>query len=86
MTTLTEADLKRNQYLLLFFFLYTTFQGALRKWVFMGESGVSDILFGLQLIMPFLILFAMKREKTIFSCKPLFPFALRNIQSVPRVL
>ena len=73
---LTAQELKWNKNLLLFYFLYTTLQGALRKWVFNGVSGVSDTLLIVQLIMPFIIVFAMKREKTIFSCKPLVPYAL----------
>lgn len=73
---MNKEDLKRNENLLLFYFLYSTLQGALRKWVFNGVSGVSDILLIGQLIMPFLIVFAMKREKTILSCKPLVPYAL----------
>lgn len=76
MTTLTASDLKRNQNLLLFYFLYTTFHGALRKWVFAGVSGVNDVLFMVQLISPFLVVALMKREKTIFSYQPVVPLAL----------
>ena len=76
MTTLTASDLKRNQNLLLFYFLYTTFHGALRKWVFAGVSGVNDVLFMVQLLSPFIVVVFMKREKTLFSYQPLVPLAL----------
>lgn len=76
MTTLTASDLKRNQNLLLFYFLYTTFHGALRKWVFLGVSGVNDVLFMVQLISPFIVVALMKREKTVFSYQPAIPLAL----------
>ncbi len=76
MTALTASDLKRNQNLLLFYFLYTTLHGALRKWVFAGVSGVNDLLFLVQLISPFLVVVLMKREKTLFSYQPLVPLAL----------
>jgi hypothetical protein len=75
MTNLSPQDLKHNQSLLAFYFLYTTFHGALRKWVFSGVSGVNDILFMLQLILPFVVVALMRREKTILSCKPLLPYA-----------
>lgn len=76
MTELTASDLKRNRNLLLFYFLYTTFHGALRKWVFAGVGGVNDILFAFQLIMPFIVVTFMKREKSLFSYQPLVLFAL----------
>ncbi len=73
MTTLTQADLKRNQNLLLFYFLYTTFHGALRKWVFAGVSGVNDVLFMVQLISPFIVVAFMRREKPVFSYPLVIP-------------
>ncbi len=73
---LTPEALKWNERLLLFYFLYTTFHGALRKWAFAGVSGVNDILFMVQLILPFIVVAMSVREKTILSCKPLIPYAL----------
>lgn len=75
MTTLTADDLKRNQNLLLYYFLYTTFHGALRKWVF-GSSGINNMLLMVQLIAPFIVFFLMKREKSLFTYQPLFPLAV----------
>lgn len=76
MNKLTPEALKWNQNLLLFYFLYTTLQGAVRKWLLMGVSGVGDIMFMGQLLLPFAVVFLMKREKTILSCQPLIPYAL----------
>jgi hypothetical protein len=76
MNKLSPENLKRNQSLLTFYFLYTTFHGALRKWVFAGVSGVNDVLFMVQLLLPFVVIAAMSREKTVLSCKPLLPYAL----------
>jgi hypothetical protein len=76
MNKLSPENLRRNQSLLTFYFLYATLHGALRKWVFAGVSGVNDVLFMVQLILPFIIISAMHREKTILSCKPLLPYAL----------
>ena len=73
---LTPEVLKWNERLLMFYFLYTAFHGALRKWAFAGVSGVNDALFMVQLILPFLVVMLMVREKTILSCKPLIPYAL----------
>jgi hypothetical protein len=75
MNKLNTEALKRNEKLLLFYFLYTTFQGSLRKWVFVGASGINDILFMVQLLMPFIVVSLMMREKTVLSCKPLVPYA-----------
>ena len=76
MTHFSPADLKRNQNLLLGYFIYTTFHGALRKWVFMGNSGMDNLLFSIQLILPFLVIWKMKRQKPILSYQPLLPYAL----------
>ena len=75
-TTITVADLKRNQYLLLGYFLYTTFYGGLRKWVFFGNSAVGNVLFTFQLLMPFLLFYFMKREKSAFTYPFLVPYTL----------
>ncbi len=75
-STITAADLKRNQYLLLGYFLYTTFYGVLRKWVFFGNPAVGNVLFTFQLLMPFLLFFFMKREKSAFSYPLLVPYTL----------
>ena len=69
-------DLKRNQYLLLFYFLYTVFNGALRKWVLVGNSGVNNVLLLVQMLFPFLLVIMMKREKTVWSFQPVVPYIL----------
>jgi hypothetical protein len=76
MDKLTPEALKRNQSLLTFYFLYTVLHGALRKWVFSGVSGVNDALFMVQLLLPYIVIGMLVREKTILSCKPLIPYAL----------
>jgi hypothetical protein len=73
-TGLSAEDLKRNERILFFAFIYTMFHGALRKWVFSGA--VNNGLFFIQLIMPFVVIYLMRREKSLFSCFPLFPYAL----------
>ena len=75
MKELSIEDLKRNQNLLLMYFLYTTFHGMLRKWVFVGMSGINNVLLAIQLIMPFLLMFLMKKEKNPFAYQPLVPYA-----------
>ena len=74
-TTRAEA-LKTNERLLLGYFLYTTFYGGLRKWVFFGNSDVGNVLFSIQLLMPFLIFMLMKREKSAFTYPLLVPYTL----------
>ncbi len=77
MTDLNIDDLKWNSNILKFYFVYVTFHGALRKWVFAGVGGgISEILFLLQLILPFVVVFALRRKKSILSCKPLLPYAI----------
>ncbi len=72
----TRFKLSRNVYLLLGYFLYATLSGALRKWVFMGSSGINSVIQGLQLLMPFLIIFMMRREKSLFESKPLIIYSI----------
>ncbi len=73
---MTPDDLRRNQNIFLFFFLYSAFSGALRKWVFMGNSGVNNIILVIQLFMPFVLVALMKREKPVLSYFPLVPYAI----------
>jgi hypothetical protein len=79
MTALTTIDLKRNQNLLLGYFLYSTLNGALRKWVFAGSSGISGLLLLVQIMLPFLIVFLMKKEKIAWHNQPLFIYAFALI-------
>ena len=72
---MNPEDIKRNQNLLLIYFLYTTFHGALRKWVFVGSSGINNVLFFIQLIMPFLMMYFFKKDKSIFAYQPLLIYA-----------
>jgi hypothetical protein len=74
MTELSATDLKRNQYLLLGYFLYSTLNGALRKWMFAGSSGINNVLLLFQILMPFLVVVLMKREKSVWSNQLLFPY------------
>ena len=76
MLELTTSDLKRNQNLLLASFAYTTFHGALRKWVFIGSTGIDNVLLFIQLILPFLLIWQMKRKMSVFSYPLLIPYAL----------
>ena len=76
MEPLTDNDLRRNQALLLAFFLYSTFSGAIRKWVTTGNSGVNNILLAMQLLLPFALIFFIRREKNIFTTTPLLPYAM----------
>lgn len=76
MKELTERDLKFNQILISGVFIYSAFGGALRKWVFTGNSGVNNILLVTQLLIPFALFFLMKRTKIIFSYMPLVPYAI----------
>jgi hypothetical protein len=71
--TLTAEGLKRNQNLLLFAFLYTVFHGGLRKWVFSGA--INNVLFFVQLLLPFVLIFFMRRERSWTSYTPLLPYA-----------
>jgi hypothetical protein len=73
-TRLDEADLTHNDRVLLFGFLYTVFHGALRKWVFSGA--INNVLFFFQLILPFVIIMLMRREKSVFSYFPLIPYGI----------
>ena len=76
MAGLDSIALKKNERLLLMYFCYTAFHGMLRKWVFSGNSGVNNVLFLIQLLMPFIVFWAMKREKSFFSYQPLFAYAV----------
>ena len=76
MSEFSPTDLKRNQYLLFSFFLYTTFHGALRKWAFLGNSAIDNALFFIQLILPFVIVYFMKRQKPMLTYQPLIPYAI----------
>jgi hypothetical protein len=73
-TRLDEADLTHNDRVLLFGFLYTVFHGALRKWVFSGA--INNVLFFFQLILPFVIIMLIRREKSVFSYFPLIPYGI----------
>jgi hypothetical protein len=75
MTELTATDLKRNQYLLLGYFLYSTLNGALRKWMFAGSSGINNVLLLIQLLMPFIVVILMRKDKSVWQNQPLFPYA-----------
>ncbi len=79
MKEVTIEDLRRNQRLLLGLFLYSALSGAFRKWVFMGNSGVNNILLVIQLLAPFLLILFMKREKHIATYMPLVPYAIALI-------
>ncbi|MEM9885171.1 MAG: hypothetical protein AAF849_04705 [Bacteroidota bacterium] len=58
-----EKALKTNYWLLAFILLYTTFNGALRKWVL--ESAVTDFFtFLVQIAMLFAVLLAYRRDLT----------------------
>ena len=76
MKEVTIEGLRRNQQWLLGLFLYSALNGALRKWVFAGNSGINNILLVGQLLVPFLMFFFMKREKHVFSYMPLIPYAI----------
>ena len=76
MEPLTDNDLRRNQALLLAFFLYSTFSGAIRKWVTTGNSGVNNILLAMQLLLPFALMIFIRREKNIFTTTPTFGYAI----------
>lgn len=73
---LTEAELRHNRGILLAYFLYTTLNGALRKWVFSGSSLVENVLLLLQLLSPILMAVLMKRRKRVFFSFPILPFSL----------
>jgi hypothetical protein len=72
----TRFKLSRNAALLLGYFLYAMLSGALRKWVFMGSSGINSVIQGLQLFMPFIIIFMMRRQKSLFESKPLIIYSI----------
>ncbi len=76
MRLVDERDLQHNQRLLLAYFLFTTFNGVLRKWVFAGNSAVEGGLVMLQVLAPFLMTFSMRRERSWLFYFPLIPFAL----------
>lgn len=76
MTNLNPSDLQRNQNILLIYFVYSTLNGALRKWVFAGNSGVNNVLLLIQILMPFLVIFLMKRERPVWRNQPIFLYAL----------
>ena len=76
MYDLTDADLRRNRFWLLFFFIYSTFSGALRKWVFIGDSGVNNVILVIQLLIPFLLVILLRRQKPLITYMPLVPYAL----------
>ncbi len=73
-SVLDEADLTHNARVLLFAFLYTVFHGALRKWVFSGA--INNVLFFVQLILPFIVIYLLRRERSIFSYFPLIPYGI----------
>jgi hypothetical protein len=73
-TTLDADDLKHNERVLLIAFLYTMFHGALRKWVFSGA--INNGLFFVQLILPFVVIALMRRDKSVFSYFPLVPYGI----------
>ena len=76
MEELTNNELRRNQTLLLAFFLYSTFSGAIRKWVTTGNSSVNNILLAVQLLLPFGLMLLMRREKNIFTTTPTLAYAV----------
>ena len=76
MTELTAEDLRHNKQVLLACFLYSTLGGVLRKWVFIGETGINNLLLVGQLLMPFVMFFLMRREKNFFTYMPLVPYAI----------
>ena len=76
MEPLTDNELRRNQALLLAFFLYSTFSGAIRKWVTTGNSSVNNILLAIQLLLPFGLMLLMRREKNIFTTTPTLAYAV----------
>ena len=69
-------DLRFNKNLLLGYFLYTTFNGALRKWVFSGSSAVEGALLVLQILSPCLLTFFMRRKKGALFYFPMLPLCL----------
>jgi hypothetical protein len=76
MTELTEQDIRRNYYWLLGLFLFSVLNGAIRKWIFVGNSGVNNLLLFGQMLAPFIIVAFMRREKNWFSYFPLVPYAI----------
>jgi hypothetical protein len=79
MKEVTIDDLRRNQQWLLGLFLYSALNGALRKWFFVGSTGINNILLVGQLLVPFFLFFFMKREKHFFTYMPLVPYAMALI-------
>ena len=63
--------LNRSTALFLVLFLYTIFSGALRKWVFVNQFGVGNIIFLFQLILPFSFLFLTTQRKAFAPFKNL---------------
>ena len=53
---------QKNLTLVLLLFIYTTFNGVLRKWIFVGNSSVNNILFLIQLISPYVFYFFYKKN------------------------
>lgn len=61
-------QLNRDTKLFVFIFLYTIFSGVLRKWVFVDQFTIGNIIFSVQLILPFLFMVFSKRgSNTAFS-------------------
>lgn len=52
----TGSDVSMNTKRLIYILLYTIFSGALRKWVFPG-GGVGNLLLGIQLLIPYMVVF-----------------------------
>ncbi len=74
--SLDEKDLNFNRKLLLGYFLYTTFSGALRKWVFSGSAAIEGMLLLVQIASPILLTYFMRREKGGLLYFPILPIVL----------
>jgi hypothetical protein len=73
-TNLEPQDLLRNKKILLAFFLFSLLNGAVRKWVFAGSSGINGALMLIQLAFPIAGIYYMKRTKSFSAYQPMIPF------------
>lgn len=73
-TSLEPQDLLRNKKILLAFFLFSLLNGALRKWVFAGSSGINSVLMLIQLAFPIVGIYYMRRERAFSTYQPMIPF------------
>lgn len=76
MTGQEEIDQKFNKNLLLGYFMYTTFVGAFRKWIFSGSSVVENLLLLLQIFAPLILTYFMRRKRGALFYFPMMPLTL----------